>query len=446
MNQDPGSRSFSGTTVEALTVTIAPVLDKAVRGILERLQAAHMQLPSFEYTVRWRERAGPGLVVKETTRSEPNFWLLPPHLLFPLARDTLFFGELRDLLDKLLVAHGGLPGPFEHDPGEVVALQLVGEVFEQEGRFNYNSERCEEVSRLLARDLTASTFEAKHLFLVKDFHAPSAFDLSEEIAIRPVTRDDAEQCARRTRAFPSISDYNRYPVLGEDWVIDATVSGPRSTNQAIEWPHEGGKDAVRVALTLACSGHSSLYHLMSYSAHPFASVGTSWGTLPEGLGAARHGAMNFSAEHVASAQRLFGQLTGASQALRSGLTFAMRRMLSGADRRNDEDRVVDYVIALERLLAPDSSSLEVTYRFRMRGAVILPDSYGDAERRLALMTDLYEARSRVVHGDGQQDAGATADQAGEVLRSVLLWYLEPSHLFQEPRSLMRTIDQQMVRR
>ena len=154
-----------------------------------------------------------------------------------------------------------------------------------------------------------------------------------------------------------------------------------------------------------------------------------------------------SHEQIAAAQGYFDALVMIStvDAL-DHLRLPTRRMRLGAQRGNVEDTLVDFVIGLERLLAPDTRQLEVTYRFKLRGAALLPAAeFGDARTRIDLMNKLYDLRSAVVHGRADREAIiAATPEAEEVLRSILQWLLQPARLYGDHNDLIRALDEAMV--
>jgi hypothetical protein len=108
----------------------------------------------------------------------------------------------------------------------------------------------------------------------------------------------------------------------------------------------------------------------------------------------------------------------------SYLQLPLRRLRASASRQEVEDHLVDCVIGLERLLAPDSEALETTFRFQLRGAALLPDRFGSPAERRQLMKNLYRVRSKIVHGSAtQSQVREYCPKAEEVLREILLWYL-----------------------
>lgn len=83
-----------------------------------------------------------------------------------------------------------------------------------------------------------------------------------------------------------------------------------------------------------------------------------------------------------------------SNHLRS-LEVALRRFNQGYGRQIPEDRVVDYVVALESCLLPDRGE-ELSLRFALRGATLLAKRRDPVQTR-GLLDGMYDARSQIVH-------------------------------------------------
>ena len=87
-----------------------------------------------------------------------------------------------------------------------------------------------------------------------------------------------------------------------------------------------------------------------------------------------------------------------------GLFLAFRRFRAAAGREVMDDRITDLAIALESLLTPDSATGEISFKFRIRGAALLPDRFGSPADRTKVMSKLYKARCDIVHGTSSGDS------------------------------------------
>ena len=124
----------------------------------------------------------------------------------------------------------------------------------------------------------------------------------------------------------------------------------------------------------------------------------------------------------------------------------MRRLHVAGARMRHEDALVDLVIGLEALLGTSDERTELGYRFRVRGAVVLsPDRH---KRRDAMkkLQQLYNLRSRVVHGEGVDSAelAAALPFAERALRNVWQWYFVKYPNARDNRAGIARIDSELL--
>ncbi len=106
---------------------------------------------------------------------------------------------------------------------------------------------------------------------------------------------------------------------------------------------------------------------------------------------------NITEAELAQVKNLFASLQHLnSQAQRGGLALALRRFNQAYNRESNEDRIIDLTIALESCLLAGEGQ-ELSYKFALRGAALLFKSRDPKETRSHLK-DLYNARSKIVHG------------------------------------------------
>lgn len=126
------------------------------------------------------------------------------------------------------------------------------------------------------------------------------------------------------------------------------------------------------------------------------------------------------------------------------LRLPFRRLRASASRTENEDRLVDYVIGLERLLARDTETLEVAFRFRLRGASLLPSTFGDVSERRKFMRELYSLRSAIVHGSAKTESvNEMVPQAEAALKAIFLWFGIVSETGQV-QNLIQNLDNALV--
>lgn len=113
--------------------------------------------------------------------------------------------------------------------------------------------------------------------------------------------------------------------------------------------------------------------------------------------------------------------------------IALRRFLLGCADRTDADALIDFTIALEAVLLPRTKESELRFRFALNGAYA---SGADAVERptlFELLLDVYDDRSKVVHG-GRVDPArltVTARRARDITAVILRRGLKMGWLGQE---------------
>ena len=103
--------------------------------------------------------------------------------------------------------------------------------------------------------------------------------------------------------------------------------------------------------------------------------------------------------------------------------LALRRFMGSFEKPFDGDRLIDYWIALESLLMPETGG-ELSYRVSLRGASFITE----ASERKQVFEELrasYDTRSKFVHGDPKGVVGQhIVSHTEEYLRRVLLRCLD----------------------
>jgi hypothetical protein len=84
--------------------------------------------------------------------------------------------------------------------------------------------------------------------------------------------------------------------------------------------------------------------------------------------------------------------------LRRSMDVALDRLNLARRRRSPGDQAVDSGICLEALLSDESSTQELTYKLRLRAALLLGTTLLEREEISRAVRDLYSLHSRVVHG------------------------------------------------
>ena len=115
-------------------------------------------------------------------------------------------------------------------------------------------------------------------------------------------------------------------------------------------------------------------------------------------------------------------------------------------RSSRADALVDYVIGIEALLGLADERTELSYRFRVRGSVILSKRRSERKANIKILRDLYDLRSKVVHGQNvsEEKLEKALPQAENALRAIWRWYFKHFHDKSSNRAGIERIDEELV--
>jgi len=104
----------------------------------------------------------------------------------------------------------------------------------------------------------------------------------------------------------------------------------------------------------------------------------------------------------------------------SRFKIASRRLSLGIERKNLEDKLIDYMIGLEALYLPDGNA-ELSFRLSVRVAFLLSSKI-ERKNTYEFLRKIYDVRSSIVHGNKYELNIEDIRRLEELLRkSVILW-------------------------
>jgi hypothetical protein len=125
-----------------------------------------------------------------------------------------------------------------------------------------------------------------------------------------------------------------------------------------------------------------------------------------------------------------------------GLSVSLRRFNQAYTRDNDEDRVLDYTIALESCLLQGIRE-ELRYRLSVRGAALVSGRADPVETQ-AKLSQIYEVRSGIVH-EGRSPTDLTIGKVcNDMLRLILRCYIDRLAAGESVKSINQDLDRQLV--
>jgi len=106
-----------------------------------------------------------------------------------------------------------------------------------------------------------------------------------------------------------------------------------------------------------------------------------------------------------------------------GLRIATNRLCEGIQRRNVSDQVIDFMIGLEALYLPDTSS-ELSYRLSLRVAKTLEKNSGKVSDLFDFVRRMYGQRSGIAHGREDSVTPEEVKKLEDVLRMSIKRYIK----------------------
>jgi hypothetical protein len=418
------------------------LLSDAVDAVID-LAARHgyRELPVAEYEVRWLEQVDPSHGEgRSETRNEPSFSVVQWQLRDEIAQEPAV-GRLELEAREFIRTEGKVLPTFSFlsNPAD----RLLGIYFGIVGALKLDANVAERVAAQFIEDLSSPVATVRLVFQVERFEAPGPFDLADGISLRPISKDNIDEHGRLdefrmlTSAFPRVST--------SDWICECKGSFPKDTMEPFNDFRRDAADLICAALNLTKGGRALFTLLSDRMESAFLVMGT--GRNPNPVASASTGdKLTLTSENVVTAQTIFSAVepitTGDSLKY---LRLAFRRLRAAASRTDRGDQLVDYVIALESLLATDSLRLETTFRIRLRGAALLSSRFGSPRERMSLLARIYDLRSKVVHGNADIDKVLDIlPQAEDVLRDIFVWYLLDRRGHRSVESIRDKLDEELV--
>lgn len=407
--------------------TLTSLLIKAVAALIDLVDQNKLkkELPISQYDIVWFKDVGGRGEAQREHRTEVNLYHLD-ELVGQLASQSRIDDSIKALgeLAQSIVEKGswpvGIPAPLLSE-NHLAELLLIT-YFRTVKSLSLDETIARDICQGFVDAVRSDSYGATSIYLVDSFNAPRAFQLDRNVQFRPISMQDIEQFgAVAPGQFPSFHE----PWLSSShWICETLDTGTKSTMEAYN-RHNDSIEEIMGALNLTASGRSGFRLLQHRFSSPFFRFGTlsSRNVLHSGgIGGnidLDDTALDMFIDHYKLVKRIF------KEARFQAMRLPFRRIRSAALRGENEDKLVDYVIGLERLLAPDSSTLEVTFRFRLRGAAVLPESFGDVKQRIEFMNKLYSLRSDIVHGRAKaKEINEMLPQAEKSFISIFRWFAQ----------------------
>lgn len=324
-----------------------------------------------------------------------------------------------------------------------IAKLIISEYIREAGGLKVRKTVVKKVSKDFVSDISSNTYSSAFVFLVQNFKAPRPFQLNLNIKFRPISEDDYKQFST---IEPGRIPSHKEPWFGsDDWICTIESSGDKSSTAAIN-SHRDILDLITGALALTSTGRANFFFLLGRYKSRFFNVMSAHGgdyVHSSGIG----GAIVLDEKGIRNFRTSFNLVESIfTNPKYKSLRLPFRRLRLSSTRANDNDKFVDYVIGLERLLSSDSPNLEVTFRFRLRGAALLPESFGSEQDRLSLMSKLYRIRSDIVHGgEHVEEVRDIIEKTEQVFVAIFINYFHLLSAHENDKQLTERLDEALVK-
>ncbi len=315
---------------------------------------------------------------------------------------------------------------------------MILDYYNKLGSFNFEKNIVDE---------TVSDFNSaihskyEKIFLVysfQNFNAENSFSLNKEISFHPVTYEDLKIYAVKDQwIFQTHSLINL-----TDWICEISINGRKDTYDDINNANEIINN-IQNALFLTKKGCTTVHLKLKVIQNPFLSEGSQIGGLKKSSGIGNPIFLDVNdIQRFINYYKIIRKIENDDKY--KFLRYPLIKIRDAVNRSKRSDTFLDYIIALETLIAHDTEALESTYRFRLRGAFILNSEFGTARSRINLLSKLYGIRSDIVHGrkikEGMYKLVLKLD---DIVRSIFRYYLHRLYRT-NPKDLIRVIDEKMV--
>lgn len=361
-------------------------MENALRAVVEAAIAQDLESTEVEHAVLWWEPySDSGSTERKELRKTINYHSVGQMLFADPAMKQLRF-----------VANDVRTDKWPEHAVDPTAENLCFCYFSTVGAVAINDDELRRVAEKYVTEVQSEKFVYVTLLHVAQFSAEEPFRLDDGIEFRPVAKTDIQRFGYEplpVRQSPRLNTRDWICTVSQTYQADDMTAHLRSRDV---W------DVLIGSLGLAADGEAWFSLLCEGPKSPF--LGNRHYGSRHRLRSSPHGnAVNLDREGIKRYCETFKRLTAVCDTNTKNLVPAFRRFRAAAGREVMDDRLTDLVIGLESLLVPDSSSGEIGYKFRMRGAALLPERFGQVGDRVSLMKKLYRARSEIVHGSNQSD-------------------------------------------
>jgi hypothetical protein len=334
------------------------------------------------------------------------------------------------------------PIGFQQDVEGLYLVPLFRLYLRTAGGFVYRRSAAERVVRELLDYLDSPAPEVRGLIVLEDFSSARAFQLEPNMQIRPISQDELIELGR-TDTLIALRLRENMPRT-DWWVCDARLPNPRGTAEGFNRMHDVCT-LLALALRAFKPGGLSIGTGTIQVASAFGRMRQIRGGRLERIAVGELG-YSLSYAEIPAFRQFWRKFKNIMEQDHHYLQVPIRRLRAAGTRTQREDALVDYVVGLEALLGTGDEKTEMSYRFRVRGAVLLAKHRSERRDYLRLLGELYDLRSRIVHGQtvSKEKLEEALPEAEGALRTVWRWYFDRYADREDNRAGIEGIDEKLV--
>lgn len=403
------------------------------------------ELPTHIIHSQVMEPSGPGSHSgKEMVYSELNMYEIW-NRIDSTVKDSGAWTKAKDSVQLYIDVHNIKPtGFWPHDLESQYLVPLLRTYLEDMGAFAYNHQRVRKAINAMLRHLDSREVEVVGLIVLEGFEAVRSFCLEPKLLVHPIEERELLTLGRTdTMLGPGLGRGEHLPQT-DWWICEVRLANPRGT--AIGWNRiHDFTDILALALRAFKPGGVALGLATIQFASPFGRMGQMRGGRLQRI-AVGESHYTLSSKEIPKFIKFWRKLRHLMEEPQHYLQVPIRRLRAAGTRAQGEDTLVDYVIGLEALLGKEDERAELGYRFRVRGSVLLASKRKERKMRLRELRDLYDLRSRIVHGQAvsAEKLKQALPLAEGALRRVWNWYFTRWYAESSNEAGIEQIDEDLV--
>jgi len=408
-------------------------------------------IPSGDVEVRVMEPTGPGrwLEKRFTYRDMDtvSIYDFESIKLKPMDSFTNAVSAIKSYID----VHDIQPiGPQFQGTEAYIETQYITPLFrsylKEIGHFAYRKRVIDKLIKELLDFLDSPAPDFAGLVVLDGFTASRAFQLDPNIEIHPISQDELIELGRTDSLIgPGLGHgHGEYIPHTDWWICKMTFPNQRGTTEGINKIHHFD-DILAIAFRAFKQGGLSIGYATSKVVSRFGRMGQSRGGRLNKISVGTVG-YSLSATEITAFKQFWNNFKRIMEKEQHYLQVPIRRLRTAGTRVEKEDALVDCVVGIEALLSTDNEKTEIGYRFRIRGSVLLAKRKKDRKVYLNRLRDLYDLRSRIVHGKtvSKEKLGSALPAAESALRVVWRWFFNKHAERKDNQKGIEEIDQKLV--